>query len=132
MGKKRGKYEKGKTQYSYIQNIAFYRCREAGRGFAFLIPGVIAEVSFYDSKEKFDEENIISKKTEYASQVIISGTAVIGLSIWSAIDAVQVSKVNNMYFRDKIKNNVSLKIKPYTNILPDNNVGYGLSLRVNF
>jgi len=105
---------------------------EAGRGFAFLIPSVVAEVVFYDSKEKFDKESVISKKTEYAFQGIISGIAVIGLSIWSAIDAAQVAKVNNMYFRDKSKNDVSLKIKPYTNILPDNNVGYGLSFAISF
>jgi len=105
---------------------------EAGRGLMFLVPGFIAEVVFYYSSEKFDEENVISKKTEYAFQVIISGIAVIGLSLWSAIDAVQVAKVNNMYFRDKSKNNASLKIKPYTNILPDNNVGYGLSFVISF
>lgn len=110
---------------------------EAGRGLAFLVPSVVAEVVFFESERKFNEENVklfpdISKQKEYASQVIISGIAVIGLSIWSAIDAVHVAKVNNMYFRDKSKNNVSLKIKPYTNILPDNNVGYGLSFAMSF
>jgi len=105
---------------------------EAGRGFAFLVPSVVAEVVFYESERKFYEESVISKKKEYASQVIISGIAVIGLSIWSAIDAVHVAKVNNMYFRDKSKNNISLKIKPYTNILPDKNVGYSLSFAISF
>ena len=105
---------------------------EAGRGLLFLIPGVVAEVVFFNAEEKFYQESIISKKKEYASQVIISGIAVIGLCVWSAIDAAHVAKVNNMYFRDKSKNDVSLKIKPYTNIIPNNNVGYGLSFAITF
>ena len=105
---------------------------EAGRGLLFLVPGVVAEVVMYNTVEKFEQESIISKKKEYDSQVIFSGIVVIGLSIWSAIDAANVAKVNNMYFRDKSKNDVSFKIKPYTNILPNNNVGYGLSFAISF
>lgn len=41
---------------------------EVGREFAFLVPSVIAEVVFYDSKEKFDKENIISKKKNMPSR----------------------------------------------------------------
>jgi len=104
---------------------------EVGRGFAFLIPTTIAEIVIYDVAERIDNGEI-SNPEDYATRVIISGIAVIVFTIWSTVDAVQVAKVNNMYLRDKSKNDASLKIEPYANILPDNNVGYGLSLRINF
>ncbi len=77
---------------------------EVGRGFAFLVPSVVADVVFLVSEKKINEEYSISMREKYASRVVISGIAVIGLTIWSTVDAVRVAKVNNMYFRDKLCN----------------------------
>jgi len=89
--------------------------------------------SIYIEALKFGIENLDNGITyiEMVKHLNKKGFKLTG-EFWSAIDAVQVAKVNNMYFRDKSKNNISLKIKPYTNILPDNNVGYGLSFAISF
>jgi len=60
--------------------------------------------------------------------MVISGVAVIGIWIWSIVDASQVAKINNLYLRDQ----ASITLKPSLNILTDNNVGYGLSFAINF
>jgi len=104
-----------------IPGVGQIATNEAGRGLAFLLPSIIADIVILVDEYTFNED-----------QVAIAGIASITLSIWSCIDAVRVAKVNNMYFRNKSKNNVSFKINPYTNILSYNNVEYGLSFRICF
>lgn len=62
-------------------------------------------------------------------------TAALGIHIWNIVDAVQVAKVNNMYFQDKRKNQLSLQVKPFigTNSnLPQNNKHAGLTFSLTF
>ncbi|MBA7522397.1 hypothetical protein ES705_14516 [subsurface metagenome] len=70
-------------------------------------------------------------------RIVVSGGIVIGIWIWSIIDACQVAKVNNLYFRDigdhlYFRRAKLINLKPSLNILPDNNVGYGLSFAISF
>jgi hypothetical protein len=60
----------------------------------------------------------------------------IGTSIWSIIDAVNVAKVNNMYLQEVHRNtSLHFEVTPYTESLSINNIQVqpvGLTLRVTF
>jgi hypothetical protein len=59
----------------------------------------------------------------------------VGVDIWSVVDAVRVAKVNNLAFRDKNKTSYSFQIQPCINTTfyaRNKSIPVGLSLKVRF
>lgn len=99
------------------------------RGLGFFAGYTTSVIIFYSSAIEYIGETITGEQQKsQVATMTISGVAAIGIWIWSIVDASQVAKINNLYFRDQ----ADITLKPSLNILPYNNVGYGLSLRINF
>ena len=60
--------------------------------------------------------------------LIIGALSGCTIQIWSIIDAVKVSKVNNMALRDKKKTSFNLKLTPYFNQSYNGGFDKGLTL----
>ena len=74
--------------------------------------------------------------TKGIGTMLLGVGGMLGVSIWSIVDAVHVAKVKNMYIRDLRKtSSLSFEVSPYVETLTINNqitTPVGLSMRVNF
>lgn len=70
------------------------------------------------------------------SMMAMGYTGMIAIDIWSIVDAINVTKVNNMYIQSLRKtSSVNFEISPYITQVPEINkmdIPVGLSLRVTF
>jgi len=127
----------------FIPGLGQMICDESSRGLAFLggYVGCFA-LTCYGFAEMYTSiwENMDSGSffTLKGGEKMAIGTAgMLGISLWSIIDAVHVAKVNNMYFQDHNKRtgSINLEIAPYTeSILMCNQsiTPVGLTLRASF
>jgi len=75
-----------------------------------------------------------------AGLMIAGAAGLIAVDIWSIVDAVNVTKVNNMYYQDQKKKAIGLELKPYIGFIQMNNLRMsslegmtsGLTLKVSF
>lgn len=119
---------------------------ETARGFAFLggtygcyilagvgmaMAGTFDYYDYYNGQQYSD-----SRATSGAILGIIGILGGMSLHIYSIVDAVQVAKVNNMYFQDMRENYYSLELKPFVGtpnrFSPIKDQPLGLTLSLSF
>ena len=81
--------------------------------------------------------NSYNSETKGLGLFLAGGIAYVIVDVWSIFDAVNVAKVNNMYFQDMRGNLSSVKVElnPFVdtkNYLGQTNASAGLSLKVTF
>ncbi len=100
-----------------IPGLGQIYCNENKRGYRFLagyttgilimMTGTLIDLQYYMSPIEPNSKFTMGKG------LIISGAMFsTGIQIWSAVDAVRVSKVKNMAFREKNNSQLSLTLKP--------------------
>jgi len=110
---------------------------EGGRGAAFLVGFVGCAIISVVGVNQSYTYNDISPGNE-GSIVIVAGLVVtgfigmIGVDIWSIVNAIHVAKVNNLAFRDKNKTGFNVKVSPYIGSFRNETVPVGLSMKVKF
>ncbi len=107
---------------------------EGGRGAAFLGAFAGAMVLFYVGSgiSEADMEDG-GDGSAGAAIMLVGSTGALAVDIWAIVDAVRVSKVNNMAFQDK--NKTSLKVVPLISTSDHPGKGMvqpGISLQVTF
>ena len=114
---------------------------DAGRGVAFfgcyLGCWVVFSVGMSDANQNLGNAIFHNGKLNSRGETgMLFGIAgMILVDVWSIVDAVQVSKVNNMAFRDKNKTSLNLKIQPYINHTRSgmaSEITTGISLKFTF
>jgi len=130
----------------FIPGLGQMLCDESPRGLAFLggYVGCLA-LSYYgmiemygDALRNFNNENYNYVPSGRGAGLMVLGFVGAGVvNIWSIVDAVHVSKVNNMYYQDHFKRTsaIDLKIAPYAEPLTMNNqvtIPVGLTLKATF
>jgi len=69
------------------------------------------------------------------SMMLMGGTATLSIIVWSVVDAVRVSKVNNLAWRNRNLKSINIRIEPMDNftLYPDNSTAQaGLTLKIIF
>jgi hypothetical protein len=127
----------------FIPGLGQMICDETNRGLAFLggylgstVLYVVGAIELTNSLSASEDPSFNRASTRGSGKMIL-GLIGMGISsIWSIVDAVQVAKVNNLYFRDQIKKaSFDLELNPYIDQLSINNTvtnPIGLSLKATF
>ena len=107
---------------------------EGGRGAAFLVGdlacAVVYIVGVSSAAKDIDEGGTGGGGTV---AMVIGGIGMLGIEIWSIVDAVRVAKVNNLAFRDKNKTSYNIQIQPFTARYNQiGSISSGLILKVRF
>ena len=116
---------------------------ETGRGFSFLGGSVGCGVIYFAGVVQYvgsiygnGYSSSSNRRALGIGTMMVGVGGIVGLRIWSIVDAVKVAKVNNMYIQDiRKKSAVSLQFAPYIEPISINNtvaVPVGLSMRVTF
>lgn len=121
-----------------IPGLGQINSNEPVRGVVFMIPWAAFELVYLSGISSelgvFVGSNTYRRGT--AERIIIGGIGATLIGVFSAIDAIKVAKVNNMYYQSQNKKaNVSLQINPYLEPLSINNqtvLPIGLSARFNW
>ena len=110
---------------------------EVGRGAAFLggfaggaimiIVGVNQSFTYTESRPGNEDDLVL-----VASLVAVGFIVMVGVDIWSILDAIHVAKVNNLAFRDKTKTGFKVKVSPYIGSFRTETIPVGISLKVQF
>lgn len=105
---------------------------ELGRGFAFFGGTIVAGLVTGGSFLAF----VVTGSQQYVAPMLIGLGSILMIQLWSVADAIKVSKVNNLYLRDKCRNtSMHLELTPYlspvTSISPAQS-SVGMSLRLTF
>jgi hypothetical protein len=67
--------------------------------------------------------------------MLIGAVAAFSVDIWSVVDAIRVTKVNNLAWRDKNSSSYNFQIQPYifyADQYSNTNPKVGLSVKLNF
>lgn len=104
---------------------------ETGRGLAFF-GGYIGSTVVYVVGYGL----LINGEQQGAGTMLLGAGAMLGIGIWSIVDAVKVAKVNNLYLRDKHRTSmIDLQMAPYvspvSSISPAHSSA-GMSVRLSF
>jgi TM2 domain-containing membrane protein YozV len=110
---------------------------EVGRGAAFLggfAGGAIMIIVGVNQSFTYTESSPgnLGDLVLVTSLVAIGFIVMIGVDIWSILDAIHVAKVNNLAFRDKTKTGFKVKVSPYIGSFRTETVPVGISLKVHF
>lgn len=116
---------------------------ETGRGFAFLggfsaayVVTLVGISNIYT--EPYWNNNNHYGNSSAAMFTIGGGIAMLGIYIWSIVDAVNVARVNNLYERDlRNSSQLNFQLSPYVDVSKptlslNNQPALGLSLKVSF
>jgi len=129
----------------FIPGLGQMICDEDSRGLAFLggYVGCFALMTWgytemYVSIVDNLENSTYTPSTMKGSEKMALGVAgMLGIGLWSIVDAVHVAKVNNMFFQDHYKrtSGINLEIAPYAEPITMFNqvtVPVGLTLKATF
>jgi len=130
----------------FIPGLGQMICDESSRGLAFLGGYVGCVGLFYYGY--FEMANSIAQNMDVYStpdfsnmkgggKMVLGAVGMLGVSLWSIVDAVHVAKVNNMYYQDHYKRTsaINLEIAPYAEPITMCNqvtVPLGLTLKATF
>lgn len=110
---------------------------EAGRGIAFL-GGYIGCAVVYGigSAQTLYSYSGYGNGSGGLGMMLLGAGGMLGIGIWSIVDAVRVAKVNNLYIRDyRKKTSFNIELSPYISQVNINNQivsPIGMSMRVKF
>lgn len=110
---------------------------ETGRGLAFLGGYVGSYVVFgVGYVTLFSNTMTLNGESQGIGMMLMGAGAMVGIGIWSIVDAVKVAKVNNLYLRDKHRTSmIDLQMAPYvspvSSISPAHSSA-GMSVRLSF
>jgi hypothetical protein len=129
----------------FIPGLGQMICDESSRGLSFLGGYVGCAGLFmygYVELAKSMMETVVGNNTDFThvrggGKMALGAVGMLGIGIWSIVDAVQVAKVNNMCFQDNFKKtgSIDLEIAPYSESISFCNqrtVPIGLTLRASF
>jgi len=124
----------------FIPGLGQVLCGETGRGLAFFGGSMACMgVSIAGMAQNMNAtlSNSYNSETKGLGLFLAGGIAYVIDDVWSIFDAVNVAKVNNMYFQDMRGNLSSVKVElnPFVdtkNYLGQTNASAGLSLKVTF
>jgi len=129
----------------FIPGLGQIICDESSRGFAFLggYVGCFALMTWGYTEmyvsvfEGLQESSYTSPNMRGSGKMMLGVAGMLGISIWSIVDAVHVAKVNNMFYQDHFKRtgNIQLDVEPYVEPLTLCNqvtVPVGLTLKATF
>lgn len=108
-------------------------CNETKRGFNFMAGygGAILVVMTGGLIQSY--HNMTGKNNSTGTILFASGAiTAYGIQIWSCIDAVHVSKVNNMALREKKTTGYLFKLSPCFTTLYDSKINFGLTGGITF
>jgi len=104
---------------------------ETARGFCFIGGWVGLNIIKYRVLMRPTSGSVHSTNYPNTVQYVL-----VGLHIWSLFDAIHVSKVNNMVFRDQSNTSFDLQLLPYVGSYDyfrfNNEVPVGITLLINF
>lgn len=110
---------------------------EAGRGIAFL-GGYIGCAVVYGigSAQTLYSYSGYGNGSGGLGMMLLGAGGMLGIGIWSIVDAVRVAKVNNLYIRDyRKKTSFNIELSPYISQVNINNQivsPIGMSMKVKF
>ena len=116
---------------SYIlPGLGHIYCNEPARGYKFMAAyGGAILVTVVGGVTSIYSHDLRKNNNSFGDVILIAGAVSgFGIQIWSCIDAVKVSKVNNMALRDKKKTSFNLKLTPYFNQSYNGGFDKGLTL----
>lgn len=130
----------------FIPGLGQMICDEGTRGLSFLGGYVGCVALFYYGY--FEMANSLVQYADVyntpdfsnvkgGGKMALGAVGMLGVSLWSIVDAVHVAKVNNMYFQDHYKrsSSINLEIAPYAEPITMFNqvtVPVGLTLKATF
>lgn len=129
----------------FVPGLGQILCDESSRGLSF-IGGYIGcfglmvwgYTEMYASIfENFDSNSYSTYVMRGTGKMALGAAGMVGIGIWSIVDAVHVAKVNNMYYQDHFKRTsaIDLEIAPYVEPITMHNqvtVPVGLTLKATF
>jgi hypothetical protein len=104
---------------------------EVGRGAAFIGGFLVCGTAFIVGTTRYFGDITHPYTGEGAGLMIAGGFSTIAIYIFGTIDAVRVTKVNNLAFRDKNKTSF-IQMSPYIVSFDNEKIPVGLSLNVRF
>lgn len=115
-----------------IPGLGHVYCNESERGFKFMaayggavLVAIIGGVTFIYNHDLRNNDNP-------TGEIILAAGCLSawGIQIWSCIDAVRVSKINNLALRDRKTHGYSIRIQPY--LRNNANIGFSTGLSLCF
>lgn len=130
----------------FIPGLGQMICDEPSRGLSFLggyvACGGLLAYGYYKMYNSMLDDFWYSNPTEPMKvkglgKIALGAIGMAGIGLWSVFDAVQVAKVNNMYYQDHYKKtgDIQLEIAPYAepiSMFKQVTVPVGLTLRATF
>ena len=116
---------------SYIlPGLGHIYCNEPARGYKFMIAyGGAILVTVVGGVTSIYNHDLKKNDNSIGDVILIAGAlSGWGIQIWSCIDAVRVSKINNLAFRDRNMTSFNLKLLPYFNRSYNGGLDKGLTL----
>jgi len=129
----------------FVPGLGQILCDESSRGLSFL-GGYVGcfglmvwgyTEMYVSIFENLDSNTYSSSVMRGSGKMALGVVGMLGVGIWSIVDAVHVAKVNNMYYQDHFKRSsaVNLEIAPYAEPITMFNqvtVPVGLTLKATF
>lgn len=115
-----------------IPGLGHIYCNEPERGYKFMTAfGGAILVAVVGGVTSIYQHDLKHNNNPAGDIILITGClSGLGIQIWSCIDAVRVSKINNLAFRDKKTTGYNIKLQPY--LRSNSNVGFDTGLTLCF
>ena len=126
----------------FVPGMGQMFCGETGRGLAFLGGFIgcslltVAGANVISANLGYNGYDYNGNRNAGVAPMLIGMGGMVFVSIWSIVDAVQVAKVNSMYYRSlRRTSSIKVEMSPYVEQLSINNqvtTPVGLSMRLKF
>ena len=117
-----------------IPGLGHIYCNEPERGYKFMRAyGGAILVTVAGGITKIYNDDLRKNNNPIGDVILIAGAlSAWGIQIWSSIDAVKISKINNLALRDKKTTSLNLKLSPYFNQSYNGGLDKGLTICLQF